>query len=224
MTTATIRTDEAIQQDVIEEFRWDARLQPNEIGVIVKDGVVALTGWVDSYTKKWAAEDAAHRIKGVKAVANDIEVRLPVTSERTDGDIAAAVTRAIEWDAMLPIENLDITVTNGWVTLRGEVEWQYQKSEAERAVRRITGVRGVSNLITLKPRPQLSPDELKKKIDEALIRSAQMDAQRISVEVQGNKVILRGTVRAYAGKQEAERIAWSMPGVESVDNRLTISL
>ena len=128
------RTDAQIQTDVLSELKYDARVLPNEIGVAVKDGVVTLTGWVNSYTKKWAAEEAAHRVRGVKAVANDIEVRLTTADERTDGDIAAAAVRALEWDAFLSIDNLDVTVSKGWVTLKGSVEWQYQKSDAERVV------------------------------------------------------------------------------------------
>ena len=180
MATATLpetRTDEQIQREVLAELKWDARIQPNEIGVIVKDGVVTLTGWVDSYAKKWAAEDAAHRVRGVKAVANDVEVRLPSSAERTD---------------------------------------------AERVVRRLSGVKGVSNLIVVKPRRTPSPDELKEKIAEALVRSVKTDAERITVEVQGTKVILKGTVRSWAEKQEAERAAWLAPGVTSVDNRIMI--
>src|SRR5437899_6905613 len=151
-TAAVARSDEQIQKDVLAELKWEARVQPNEIGVAVKDGVVTLTGWVDSYTKRWAAEEAAHRVRGVKAVANDVEIRLPSAAERTDADIAAAATRALEWDAFVPIEQLDVTVSKGWVTLRGEVQWQYQRQDAERAVRRLTGVRGVTNLIAVKPR------------------------------------------------------------------------
>src|SRR3989440_781476 len=138
MATATlIRTDEELQKEVLAELKWDAQIQPNEIGVIVKDGVVTLTGWVDSYIKKWTAEDAAHRVRGVKAVANNIEVRLPSSSERTDADIAAAAARALEWDAFVPTDKVHVTVSNGWVTLKGEVEWQYQKEDAERVVRRL---------------------------------------------------------------------------------------
>jgi osmotically-inducible protein OsmY len=215
-------TDEQIQRNVLEELKWDARIHPNEIGVAVKDGIVTLTGWVDNYTKKWAAEDAAHRVRGVKAVANDIEVRLPNSAERTDADIAAAVTRALEWDAFVPIEKLNVTVAKGWVTLRGEVEWQYQKEDTERAVRRLTGVRGVTNLLIVRPRVKPSPQELKRKIEDALVRSAETDAERITVEVQDNKVILKGTVRSWAERQEAERVAWSAPGVIAVENRITV--
>jgi osmotically-inducible protein OsmY len=220
-TATATRTDTQIQADVLAELKWEPRLNPNEVGVIVKDGVVSLTGWVDSYTKRWAAEDAAHRVRGVKAVANDIEVRLTSTDERTDQDIAKAAARALEWDAFVPLEKLDVTVSKGWVTLKGEVEWNYQKQDAERVVRRLQGVKGVSNLIAVRPRT--TPAELKNKIERALVRSAELDAKNISVDVDGSKVILKGTVRSWAEKQEAERQAWAAPGVTSVDNRITIS-
>jgi osmotically-inducible protein OsmY len=221
MAVATYtRTDEEIQRDVLSELKWDARIQPNEIGVSVKDGIVALTGWVDSYLKKWTAEDVAHRVNGVKAVANDLEIKL--ATERTDADIAAAAIHAIEWDAFVPSDKVQVTVSKGWITLRGQVEWQYEKEDAERVVRRLAGVKGVTNLITVKPRTIAS--DLKKKIEDALVRNAEIDADRITVEVQGSKAILKGIVKSWAEKEEAERVAWSAPGILSVDNRITIEI
>jgi osmotically-inducible protein OsmY len=221
MATATIiRKDEQIQQDVLAELKWDARVQPNEIGVSVRDGVVTLSGWVDSFLKKWSAEEAALRVRGVKAVANDIEVRL--SNQVTDPDIANAVLHALEWDAGVPIDKVQVTVSKGWVTLKGEVEWQYQREDAEKAVRRILGVKGVSNLIVVRPR--LTPGDLKKRIEEALVRSAQLDAAKITVEIQGNKAILKGSVRSWAEKQEAERAAWSAPGITAVDNQIVLEV
>jgi osmotically-inducible protein OsmY len=221
MATATlVKTDEEIQKDVLAELKWDARIQPNEIGVSVKDGIVTLTGWVDSYLKKWSAEDVAHRVDGVKGIANDIEVKL--ATERTDPDIAAAAVHALEWDAFVPSDKVQVTVSKGWVTLRGEVEWQYQREDAERVVRRLAGVKGVTNLITVKPR--VTASELKKKIEDALVRNAEIDANKITVEVRGSKAILKGTVRAWAEREEAERVAWSAPGITEVENRITLEV
>lgn len=222
MTIATtLRSDADIQAEVLSELKWEPRVQATEIGVAVKDGVVTLTGFVDSYTKRWAAEDATHRVRGVKAVANDIEIRLGVGGERTDPEIAAAAARALQWDALLVPEKIDVTVSKGWITLRGTVDWQYKKHEAERVVRNLSGVKGVSNLIDV--RPKVQPAEIRKQVEQALVRSAQTDAGRISVEVDGNKVTLKGTVRAWVERQEAERAAWRAPGVMTVDNRITVS-
>jgi osmotically-inducible protein OsmY len=220
VTTET-RTDTEIQTDVLAELKWDPQIQPNEIGVAVKDGIVTLTGTVESYTKKYAAEEAAHRVRGVKAVANDIEVRLLSTTERSDADIAAAAVRALERDAFVPIDKLDVTVSKGWVTLRGEVEWRYQRDDAYQVVRRLSGVKGVTNFIVVRPR--LAPSDLKKKIEDAFVRTAELDARTINVEVDGSKVILTGTVRSWAEREAAARQAWAAPGVSSVDDRITIS-
>jgi osmotically-inducible protein OsmY len=224
MDTATRqRTDEELRADVLRELDWDARVRPNEIGVLVRDGVVTLTGRVDSYHKKWAAERAALRVKGVKAVANDLEIRLPGSAERTDAEIAAAAANALKWDVLVPDDSVQVSVSKGWVTLQGQVDWQYQKSAAERAVRRLTGVLGVTNLIMVRPRHRPSPEELKRRIEQALVRSAETDADGITVEVKGDKVILGGRVHSWAERQEAARAAWSAPGIAAVENRITIA-
>jgi osmotically-inducible protein OsmY len=219
MTTATLtHTDQEIQTNVMAELRWDPSVPATEIGVVVKDGVVTLTGTVDTYMKKWRAEEVAHRVTGVIAVANEIQVRS--IGERTDSDIAAAAVHALTWNSTIPQGKVHVTVDKGWVTLKGEVEWQYQRQEAERAVRRLLGVKGVSNQITVKP--AATPSDLKKRIQDALVRNAQIDADGITVEVEGSKTILRGKVRSWAERAEAERVAWLAPGITSVDNQISL--
>lgn len=222
MTVATLlKTDLQLKKDVEAELQYESRVNSTEIGVAVKDGVVTLAGWVDSYAKRSYAAEAAHRVRGVKAVANEIEIRLTASSERTDVDIAKAAAQALEWDSTVNTKDLDVTVTKGWITLKGTVNWAYEKDNAERVVQHLTGVKGVTNLIAIKP--QVVPGELKRKIEDALVRSAHADASQIFVVTSGSHVTLSGTVRSYAEKQDAGRAAWAAPGVTAVDNRITVA-
>jgi osmotically-inducible protein OsmY len=215
-----MKSDIELQRDLLEELKWEPAVNAAHIGVSVKDGIVTLSGHVSSYAEKYEAEKAAKRVYGVKAVANELDVKLPGSSQRTDEDIAAAAVNALQAHLYVPADKIKITVSNGWVKLEGEVDWQFEKTAAEAAVRYLTGVKGVSNLITVKPR--VSPTEVKSKIEEAIKRSAEMDARRISVEVNDGKVMLYGTVRSWAEEQEAERAAWSAPGVRVVENHISV--
>ena len=216
-----MRSDSEIEKNVKAELEWDPDLDATDIAVSVKNGVVTLTGFVKSYTDRYEAETAAKRVAGVVAVANDIEVRMPSVDERPDPDIAREAAAAIKSQLPISSENIKIIVKNGWVTLEGEVEWQYQRQTAENVVRRIKGVKGVSNTIVLKPRAE--PTEVKRKIQEALGRSAEVDANRIEVEARGGEVILKGTVRSWIEREEAERAAWAAPGVTKVEDRILVS-
>ena len=213
-------TDKEIRDAVLRELEWEPQVQSTEIGVAVKDGVVTLTGYVDSYSKRYHAERAALRVQGVQAVANDLEVKLPFSSERTDEDIARAAVQALSSRITVPHDRVKVAVRDGWISLEGDVEWRYQREAAESAVRHLIGVKGVTNLITVKPR--VSPADVRAKIEAALKRAAELDAQRIKVETQDGKVVLRGNVRAWIEREEAERAAWRAPGVRDVENRISI--
>jgi osmotically-inducible protein OsmY len=215
-----MRSDHDIQEDVLAELRWEPSLSNDDIAVSVRDGVVTLAGFTDSYADKWKAERVASRIRGVKAVANDITVRLPSSSQRPDPDLAHAAVDALRWNILVPQDRIKVRVENGWITLEGEVDWYYQKEEAERAVRKLTGVKGVTNLVAVARRP--APSDVKQKIRSALERGAELDADRITVEVEGSRVVLRGTVRAYTEKRDAERAARNAPGVTEVENLLVV--
>jgi osmotically-inducible protein OsmY len=217
-----MRPDADIKRDVEQELKWDPDIDATDIAVAVKDGVVSLTGFVTSYIEKYEAENAAKRVGGVRGIANDIEVRLPSSSQRPDPDIARDAVSAIRNQLPFSSESVRAVVNSGWVTLEGTVEWNYQRELAESAVRRLKGVKGVSNLIQVKPK--IITSEVKQKIEEALKRSALLDASRITVEANGSEVILRGTVRSWAERQDAERAAWAAPGVTKVDNRLTVQV
>jgi osmotically-inducible protein OsmY len=215
-----MRSDSDIQKDITAELKWDPSLRNDNIAVAVRDGIVTLAGYVESYTGKWRAERLASQIKGVKGIANDLEVKLPSASQRTDPDIARAAVDALAWNASVPPDRVKVKVEKGWVTLEGEVDWYYQKEAAERAVRHLTGVRGVTNVIVVAAKP--APSDVKQKIKEALQRGAQFDAEHITVEIDGHKAILLGTVRSYAEMRDAERAARNAPGVTEVENRLTV--
>ena len=216
-----MRSDSEIERDVKEELEWDPDLDATDIAVSVKQGVVSLTGYVKSYTDKYEAEAAAKRVAGVRGIANDIEVRMPSVDERPDPDIARDAVAAIKFQLPISSEHIRVVVKNGWVTLEGYVEWQYQKNTAESAVRRLKGVRGVINNIAFKPR--VEPKDIKQKIESAIKRLAEVDANRIEVDANGGEVILKGTVRSWAEREEAERAAWAAPGVTKVEDRIVVS-
>ncbi len=215
-----MKPDIVVKEHVLEELEWEPGIKAAGIGVAVKDGVVTLSGEVESYREKVEAERAALRVAGVKGMASAIDVQPPGASQRSDADIARSAVHALEWNSTIPSECIKVVVTDSWITLEGEVEWGYQRTAAEEAVRRLTGVRGVWNLVTVKPR--VTSGTIQTKIDDAFRRSAEVDAGRISVEIDGSAVTLRGTVRSGAEKQEAERVAWASPGVSSVTNKLVL--
>ena len=220
MKTTTEKSDSELKIDVLSELEYDPLVKVTDIGILVHEGIVTLNGYTSSFGEKFAAVRSAKRVAGVKAIADDITVRLPDSSHRTDGEIAAAAINQITWNATIPNGMANVTVRNGWITLQGEFEWWHEKNAAEEAVRHVSGVKGVTNLITLKPKP--ISENLEFAVKNALERSAHLDADKIQVEAFEDKVILRGKVRSYSEWEEASCIAWRGPGVFSVDNQLEV--
>ena len=216
-----MKSDEELERDVRDEFKWDPVLDADDIAISVKNGVVTLAGFVKRYSDRLEAEAAAKRVAGVKAVANDIEVRLPAIDQRPDPDIARDAVAALKTELPISYDRIKVVVRDGWVTLEGAVEWQYQKTTAENAVRKVKGVKGVTSVVMVKPK--VEPSELKRKIMEAFKRNAEVDANRITVEANGSEVILKGTVRSWIEREEAERVAWSAPGITRVEDRIVVS-
>jgi osmotically-inducible protein OsmY len=213
-----MKSDSELRRDVERELEWEPGVDARRIGVSVIDGVVTLTGQVSSYAERWKAERTVERVTGVRGIANDLEVIS--TGEHSDTDIARAAVDALKWDITVPSDRIKVKVDKGWVTLTGEANWDFQRRAAERAVRNLTGVRGLTNLITVKP--GVKPQNVKQMIEETFKREAVLDANNIQVEVNGSEVTLRGTVRSWIERHEAEKAAWAAPGVTAVHNFITV--
>ncbi len=217
-----MKANSQIQQYVIDELHYDPSINAVAIGVICNDGIITLNGKVQSYVEKEAAVHAAERVSGVKAVVDEISVDMPQLHERTDEDIARAAVRALEWDIQVPHLRIKVKVEQGFITLEGDVDYRYQQLAAQKAVRNLTGVKAVIDLITVKPAANSS--QVKLNIENALLRAAEIDARRIKVDVRDDKVTLQGTVRSWAERSRIEQAAWSAPGVRLVEDDITVAV
>ena len=217
-----MKTDKELQRDVLDELQYEPTVDATKIGVIVHNGIVSLSGTVASYAETYGAIHATERVAGVKAVTNGIKVELPSMHQRDDADIAQVVVNALKWHVWVPHDTIKVKVEQGWVTLEGTVDANFQRESADDAVRYLTGVKGLTNLITVR-QPAINSSEVKTKIEDALRRARELEAKDIDVEVKGNKVILRGHVRSWAERSDAERAAWAAPGVGQVEDHLTIA-
>ena len=216
-----MKTNTQLAQDVIRELEWEPALDATRLKVSEDDGIVTLDGHVRSFWEKDVAVEAAQRVTGVRAVADQIQIDLPAASQRGDAALARAVANALEWNAAVPDESLSVRVQDGWVTLSGNVDWQYQKAAAEQAVRPLVGVRGLISDITVTPRAHVS--QVKEQIDAALRRYAELDADRVRVETDDGDVTLRGAVRSWPERRQIERAAWAAPGVSHVTNEIVVA-
>jgi osmotically-inducible protein OsmY len=213
--------DIALRQNILDELEFEPRVDAADIGVVARDGIVTLTGYVGTYAEKDAAEKTVRRVKGVRAIAQEMDVRILGPRRTDDDDIARRAVKMVDWNISIPKQMVQIRVCKGVVTLTGKVEWQYQKNAAAAAVRDLAGVIGVSNLIDVVP--SISADDIKRRIENALERDAELEAQAIQVDVSGGKVTLKGNVRTLSERRAAERAAWSAPGVHTLDDQLSVS-
>lgn len=215
-----MKSDASLRDDIIEELNWEPSVDSSKIGVAVKDGIITLSGTVPSLIEKMDAEKAVKRVEGVRAVVQNIDVKLKSSSIRTDAEIAEVAIKNLKWNTNVPEENVILKVEHGWITLEGEVLWNYQKEAAKSAVKGLIGVKGVNNFIKVKSKIQ--PENLTQKIKNSFLRNASIDADNVKVEVIGNKAILKGTVQSWPEKRQAEKAVWSAPGIFEIENKLEI--
>ena len=216
-----MKTNSELQRDILDELEYEPSVDPGDIGVSAKDGIVTLSGNAKSYAEKWSAVRATERVEGVRAVVDEVRVQLPSLYQRTDEDIARTVVNALKWDVFVPDQRIKVHVEQGAVILKGTVDHKYQQIAVENAIRNLAGIKAITNHIKVKP--VISPWEVKSKIENAMRRAAEVDAQGIQIDVQGEKVVLRGKVHSSLERKEAERAAWSAPGVVEVEDNLVIA-